>query len=55
MGLTFKQLSNSLNASLVQEWTAQERIAMEKCGEHLNIYQVRLDECRRFIDASFGY
>ena len=55
MGPTFEQLSDSLDASLIQEWTAQERIAMEKHGEHLNIYQVRLDKCRRFIDASFGY
>ena len=54
-GPTFEQLSDSLDASLIQEWTAQERVAMEKRGEHLNIYQVRLDKCRRFIDASFGY
>jgi len=54
-GPTFEQLSDSLDASLIAEWTAQERVAMEKRGEHLNIYQVRLEKCRRFIDSSFGY
>ncbi|KIM74954.1 hypothetical protein PILCRDRAFT_79556, partial [Piloderma croceum F 1598] len=54
-GPTFEQLSDSLDASLVQEWTAQERVAMEKRGDHLNIYQVRLEKCGRFIHSSFGY
>jgi len=51
----FEQLSDSLDASLVQEWTVQERIAMEECGDHLNIYQVKLGKCRRFIYSSIGY
>jgi hypothetical protein len=49
-GPAFKQLSEALDASVVQEWTAQERIAMEKRGEHLNIYQVRMDKRKEFID-----
>ena len=40
MGPAFEQLSDSLDATLVQEWTAQECVAMEKCGDHLKIYQV---------------
>lgn len=54
-GPTFEQLSHSLDASLVQEWTAQERVAMEKRGDHLNIYQVRMEKCERFIYSSIGY
>jgi len=54
-GPTFEQLSDSLDASLVQEWTAEEHVAMEKRGDHLNIYQVRLEKCRTSIYSSFGY
>jgi hypothetical protein len=54
-GPTFEQLSDSLDASLVQEWTAQERVAMEKRGDHLNIYQVRLEKCRTFIYSAFRF
>jgi len=32
-GPAFKQLSESLDASLVQEWTAQEHVAMENRGD----------------------
>jgi hypothetical protein len=53
MGLTFEQLSDSLDASLVQEWMVQEHVAMEKCGDHLNIYQVRLEKCRTLIYSAF--
>jgi hypothetical protein len=55
MGPTFEQLSHSLDASLVQEWTVQERVAMEKCGDHLNIYQVRMEKCERYMYSSTGY
>jgi hypothetical protein len=51
----FEQLSNSLDASLVQEWTAQECVAMEERGDRLNIYQVKLRKRRRFIYSSIGY
>jgi hypothetical protein len=43
----FEQLSDSLDASLVQEWTAQERVAMERRGDHLKVYVVQSDKCRR--------
>src|SRR6202453_2476865 len=36
----FEQLTDCLDASLVQEWTEQERVAMEQHGDHLKIYQV---------------
>jgi hypothetical protein len=52
---TFEQLSDSLDPSLVQEWTAQERIAMKERGDHLNIYQVKLEKRRRLIYSSIGY
>jgi hypothetical protein len=48
-GPAFKQLSKSLDASLVQEWAAQERVAMENRGDALNIYYVRSEKRRRFI------
>ena len=51
----FEQLSDSLDASLVQEWTAQECVAMEERGDRLNIYQVKLRKRRRFIYSSIGY
>ena len=36
----FEQLTECLDASLVQEWTEQECVAMEQRGDHLKIYQV---------------
>jgi len=30
---------------LIQEWTEQERVAMEKRGEHLRIYDVKSKKC----------
>jgi len=45
MQLAFEQLSDSLDASLIQEWTEQERVAMEKRGEHLRIYDVKSKKC----------
>ena len=41
----FEQLSDSLDASLVQEWTAQERVAMEEHGDRLNIYLWGVGHC----------
>jgi hypothetical protein len=38
--LAFEQLSDQLDASLVREWTHQECVAMEKCGDALHIYDV---------------
>jgi hypothetical protein len=42
---TFNQLTNSLDPMLIEEWTNQERVAMEKRGDHLNIYNVATDKC----------
>jgi len=41
----FEQLTECLDAALVQEWTAQERIAMEQRGDHLKIYAVASEKC----------
>jgi Kyakuja-Dileera-Zisupton transposase len=41
----FEQLTECLDAALVQEWTKQERIAMEQRGDHLKIYEVASDKC----------
>jgi len=37
----FEQLSDWLDPSLVQEWTRQERVAMEERGDALHIYDVK--------------
>jgi len=37
----FEQLSDCLEASLIEEWTGQERVAMEERGDHLKVYVVR--------------
>src|ERR1700677_2986552 len=42
----FEQLTDCLDASLVQEWTEQERVAMEQHGDHLKIYQVASEKRR---------
>jgi hypothetical protein len=42
----FEQLTDCLEVSLVQEWTAQERVAMDKRGDHLKIYEVTSEKCR---------
>ena len=44
----FEQLSGSLDASLVQEWTHQEHIAMEKRGDYLKAYVVQSDKCKKY-------
>ena len=45
----FDQLSECLDQSLVNEQTALECAAMELCGDHLKIYEVTLDKCRRYL------
>ena len=42
---SFEQLTECLDAALVQEWTKQECIAMEQCGDHLKIYEVASEKC----------
>jgi hypothetical protein len=42
----FKQLTNSLDPALIAEWSDQERVAMERRGDHLNIFTVMSDKCR---------
>ena len=41
----FEQLSDSLEASFIQEWTVQECVAMEERGERLRIYVVSSEKC----------
>ncbi len=48
----FEQLSNCLEGALIQEWTGQERVAMEERGNHLKIYVVRSERCERFLCLS---
>jgi hypothetical protein len=43
----FEQLTKCLDAGLVQEWTEEERVAMEQCGDHLKIYEVASKKCRK--------
>ena len=38
--LAFDQLTKRLEASSIEEWTAQEHVAMEQRGERLKIYDV---------------
>ena len=45
----FEQLTECLEPSLVQEWTAQECVAMEQRGDRLKIYEVNSEPCRRHI------
>jgi hypothetical protein len=42
----FEQLTECLDASLVRDWTEQERVAMEQRGDHLKIYEVVSTKCR---------
>src|SRR5258708_17703535 len=51
----FEQLSDSLEASLIEEWTGLERVAMEERGDHLKIYVVRSDKCARFLYWYLGF
>ena len=48
MGKAFKQLSKCLDASSIEEWTAEEQNAMDKHGEYLKIYEVISEKCKIF-------
>jgi hypothetical protein len=50
----FDQLINSLDPVLIEEWTNQERVTMEKRGDHLNIYNVATDKCWKLVYSAFG-
>jgi len=41
-----EQLTECLDASLVQEWTEQERVAMEQRGDLLKIYHIASEKHR---------
>lgn len=43
-GPAFEDLSERLEPALIQEWTAQESVAMEERGENLRIYNVKSTE-----------
>ena len=45
----FDQLTACLELSLVAEWTTQEQIAMETCGDALRVYEVTSEKCKRCI------
>jgi hypothetical protein len=51
----FEQLTECLDVSLVQEWTEQECIAMEKHGDHMKIYDVALKKCREILLCTPGW
>ena len=40
----FEQLTDCLDDSLIEEWTNQKRVAMEKRGDHLKIFTVTSDK-----------
>ena len=48
----FTQLTASIEASSVQEWTAAEKVAMEQHGNALKFFEVQVDKCRR-LDMQF--
>ena len=48
----FTQLTTSIEASLVQEWTTAEKVAMEQCGDALKFFEVQVDKCR-WLDMQF--
>jgi hypothetical protein len=45
----FEQLTDSLDPVLIAEWTDQERVAMERRGDHLNIFTVTSDKRRSIL------
>ena len=51
----FEQLTDCLEAELVQEWTAQERVAMQQHGDHLKIYEVASEKCMRSIELYIAF
>ena len=48
--LAFEMLTKRLEENLVQEWTAQECVAMKEHGDHLKIYEVMSEKCRPFFE-----
>jgi hypothetical protein len=40
----FKQLTDSLDPASIAEWSDQEQVAMERRGDHLNIFTVTSDK-----------
>jgi len=48
----FEQLTECLDASLVRDWTEQERVAMEQRGDHLKIYEVVSTKCKQYLNSS---
>ena len=44
-----------LDLSLVQEWSAQEHIAMEEHGKHLKIYEVKSEKCMSWLYPHLVY
>jgi Kyakuja-Dileera-Zisupton transposase len=48
----FEQLTECLDASLVRDWTEQERVAMEQRGDHLKIYEVISTKCKQYLNSS---
>jgi hypothetical protein len=51
----FEQLSDCLEATLIEEWTGQERVAMEERGDNLKIYVVRSERCGTFLFWSLEF
>ena len=50
----FEQLTDCLEAELIEEWTVQECVAMEHRSDHLKIYEVASEKCMGSIDCSVG-
>ena len=48
----FEQLTDCLDDLLIEEWTNQEWVAMEKRGDHLKIFTVTLDKFRIFYHSA---
>ena len=47
--LAFDQLTECLEASFIEEWTSQECVAMEQCGDQLKIYDVIAEKGGRIL------
>ena len=45
-------VSETMEASSVQEWAIAEKVAMEQCGDALKIFEVQADKCR-WLDLQF--
>jgi hypothetical protein len=51
----FEQLTDHLEPSLIQEWTRQERIAMDRRGDFLDIYNIKSTKCRYHYYSTAEY